>query len=228
MTASKNELQAISTVKTFNDLAHRAANKGSETLALIWKAGETAKKAKSAIPHGGWLKFVEQYYDVSHDTVNRWVKFCETVPESKLRNVRNLTAGIKMLDPPKSPTSTSASAPGHGAKTHHLASTDSCDADPSADTGEDGRTDSDGTDAQETAPAPPRNGKAKRGGSSPPKRLDRKAYYRQWDSAIGPLVRLVDKIAKEMGESRNGHHRDVQEHLNDATECMREWMRVEK
>ncbi len=93
--------------------------------------------------------------------------------------------------------------------------------------GEDGRTDADGTDAQETAPTPPRNGTAKRGGS-PPKQLDRRAYYKQWDSAIGPLVRLVDKIAREVGDSHNGHHRDVQEHLSDATDCMMEWMEVEK
>ena len=102
VTKHQNELVALKTVKTFNDLASRAAAKGSETLELIWKAGETAKQAKAAIPHGEWMSFVETHYDVSHDTVTRWIKFHDTVPESKLRSVRNLTAGIKMLEPPKS------------------------------------------------------------------------------------------------------------------------------
>lgn len=104
--AGKNELVALSTVKEFNNLVKRAASAASDHLSTIWKAGETAKKAKESIPHGGWLAFVEQHYDVSHDTVSRWVKFHETVPESKLRNVRNLTAGMKMLDPPKNDTKT--------------------------------------------------------------------------------------------------------------------------
>jgi len=95
----------------------------------------------------------------------------------------------------------------------------------SDDFGEDGRTDADGTEPQETAPTPPRNGKAKRGGSLP-KRLDRKAYYRQWTDAIGPLVRLVDKI----GHGVDGHNGDqqkmVQRHLQAATDEVAKWMGV--
>jgi len=212
---------ALSTAKTFNDLARRAADKGAETLSLIWKAGETAKLAKSTIPHGEWLKFVDQYYDVSHDTVRRWVKFHETVPESKLRSVRNLTAGLKMLDAPKQ----SASAPRHREQNKHVAS-DSSDGHPSADTpGEDGRTEPDGQDAQEPTPTPPRSGKAKRGAPSP--KLDKEAYYKQWEASIGPLVRLVDKIANGTGSTRDPYCVAIHEALQTATDNMAEWMGVE-
>ncbi len=97
---------ALSTKKTFNDLVRRAAAKGAETLSLIWKAGETAKKAKDAIPHGEWMGFVETHYDVNHRSVTRWIAFHESVQESKLDTVSNLTAGIKMIEPPKAPKNT--------------------------------------------------------------------------------------------------------------------------
>lgn len=63
--------------------------------------------------------------------------------------------------------------------------------------------------------------------TKPPKRLDRKAYYKQWDNVIGPLVRLVDKIAEGVGEKHDPHHVAIQDALNTATEEMVSWMRVE-
>jgi len=104
-----DELVALSTKKPFNELAGRAASKGGEMLSLIWKAGELAKKAKASLPHGEWMAFVEKHYDVSHDTVTRWLKFHEGYAESKLRNVRNLSDGLRMLAPPKSTSPKAAS-----------------------------------------------------------------------------------------------------------------------
>lgn len=69
------------------------------------------------------------------------------------------------------------------------------------------------------APAAPKKKK-------PPKQLDRPAYYEQWEKAIGPLVRLVDKIASSVGESKSESHKTVQEHLAIATDEMMEWMGV--
>lgn len=80
--------------------------------------------------------------------------------------------------------------------------------------GEDGRTESDGIDAKR--PKKPK----------PPKKLDRKAYYKQWGTAIGPLVRLVDKIAEGVGEKHDPHQEAIQEALNTATEEMMAWMGV--
>lgn len=96
-----SDLAALRTANTFNDLARRAATKGSEMLALIWEAGKVAKAAKNSLPHGEWMKFVEQHYEVDHRSVTRWIQFHEAVPEAKLDTVSNLTEGIKMLDPPK-------------------------------------------------------------------------------------------------------------------------------
>ncbi len=96
-----NELTALKTVKSFNDLAQRAADKASDSLTLAWKAGELALEAKATMKHGEWMKFVETHYVVDHGTVNRWMQFRKNVPESKLCAVRNLAAGIKMLEPPK-------------------------------------------------------------------------------------------------------------------------------
>ena len=59
----------------------------------------------------------------------------------------------------------------------------------------------------------------------PDKQFDRSAYLKQWEQAIGPLVRLVDKIARELVESKCESHKTVQEHLNIATEEMMEWMK---
>ena len=68
--------------------------------------------------------------------------------------------------------------------------------------------------------------KGKKG--KPPKRLDRSAYFKQWDNSIGPLVRLVDKIAEGVGEKHGLHHKAVHDALNTATEEMMEWMGVKK
>lgn len=70
-------------------------------------------------------------------------------------------------------------------------------------------------------PEKPNNGK-------PPKQYDRSFWYKQWNTSIGPLVRLVDKIARELGESKCSSHGVVQDHLNIATEEMADWMKVKK
>jgi len=61
----------------------------------------------------------------------------------------------------------------------------------------------------------------------PPRQLDRPAWFKQWDNAIGPLVRLVDKIAREVGETGSQSHDVIQDQLQAATEEMAEWMGVQ-
>jgi len=63
---------------------------------------------------------------------------------------------------------------------------------------------------------------------TPAKQFDRSAYMKEWTRAIGPLVRLVDKIAKGVGETRSESHKTILEHLEIATEEMTEWMGVKK
>ncbi len=61
----------------------------------------------------------------------------------------------------------------------------------------------------------------------PPKVLDKKAYYKQWDHAIGPLMRVLDKIANGVGEKHGPSHKAILGHLDICTEEMQEWMGVE-
>jgi hypothetical protein len=62
--------------------------------------------------------------------------------------------------------------------------------------------------------------------SKPEKQYDRSYWFKQWEHSIGPLVRLVDKIASGVGESKSKSHKAIQGHLNVATEEMMEWMRI--
>jgi len=72
--------------------------------------------------------------------------------------------------------------------------------------------------AKATTP-PKRNGK-------PPKQYDRSAWFKSWEQTMGPLVRLVDKIASGLAESGCESQTVVHERLNDATEKMQKWMKV--
>ncbi len=58
----------------------------------------------------------------------------------------------------------------------------------------------------------------------PTKRFDGSYWFRQWERAIAPVVRLVDKIAHDVGESGCESQKLVQDHLEVATEEMHEWM----
>lgn len=60
----------------------------------------------------------------------------------------------------------------------------------------------------------------------PPKQFPRSHWFKQWEQQIGPLVRLVDKIADGLKEKRCRHHEAVQELLNSATEEMTKWLKA--
>ena len=62
----------------------------------------------------------------------------------------------------------------------------------------------------------------------PPKQYPRSHWFKQWEQSIGPIVRLVDKIADAFKESGTVHHDAVQAKLNDATKQMMKWMGVSK
>ena len=61
--------------------------------------------------------------------------------------------------------------------------------------------------------------------TQPPKQIERSGWFKQWDTAIGPLVRLVDKIADGVGE-KGAKQKAVHKHLHAATAAMMEWMQV--
>ena len=72
----------------------------------------------------------------------------------------------------------------------------------------------------------PSNGSNGRHGASraPKRQLDRSAWFTKFDRSIGQLVRLVDQIAREVGEKHGQDHRAVQDLLEQAAEAMAQWM----
>ena len=60
------------------------------------------------------------------------------------------------------------------------------------------------------------------------KKSSRADWYKKWNTSIGPLVRLVDKIANDVGEKHGKQHKSVKVGLEDATQAMIVWMGVKK
>lgn len=63
---------------------------------------------------------------------------------------------------------------------------------------------------------------------TPPKKYDRSFWYKQWNTSIGPLCRLVDKIGTEVGEIHGARHKAVKAALETATQNMIDWMGVKR
>ena len=207
-----NELVALKTVKSFNDLAKRAEDKAVDSLTLAWKAGELAQTAKDSMPHGEWMKFVETHYIVDHKTVTRWMQFHTNVPEFKLGTMPNLAAGIKMLEAPKP----------KGKKTKPKPKTTAPTASPPDSTENTSEAnEAFATAAQESESPPKSKGK-------PPKQYDRSALLKTWTQGIGPLIRQVTRIADGVGEKHGKYHKAVRVHLDKATDLMEEWLRDKK
>jgi hypothetical protein len=74
----------------------------------------------------------------------------------------------------------------------------------------------------------PSGGSTKPPKATPPNKNSRSSWYKKWNTAIGPLCRLVDKIAEELGESKCDSQNTVQDHLNVATEEMMDWLGVKR
>ncbi len=61
--------------------------------------------------------------------------------------------------------------------------------------------------------------------SKPGKQYDRSFWFKAWEHLLGPMVRLVDKIAVSVGEADSASHNKVQDHLHHITEEMTQWMK---
>jgi uncharacterized ParB-like nuclease family protein len=60
------------------------------------------------------------------------------------------------------------------------------------------------------------------------KKYDRSFWYKQWNASIGPLCRLVEKIAEGVGERQGARHKNVKANLEAATQQMIDWMEVKR
>jgi hypothetical protein len=87
-----------------------------------------------------------------------------------------------------------------------------------------------GTNGENFSPPSPAGASGKKASGAKPavSGPDCKALFKEYDRAIGPLVRLVDRIAGQVNGKNGDHHKTVQDHLNIATEEMMEWMGVAK
>jgi len=251
-----NEVAALKLVKQIQQ-CHDECQKDFES-SIDWgiECGKLLCEAKSHLGHGSFGGYVEQYFDFSHRTASGYMKLHNGLGKLSNRQRASILKeadslrGLQLLlsdsdkgkpggasrssseTTPASPGPASGEAadspaggPGHGAETQHQAA-DRPDAHPSAGESEDPFAGEEGwVSAEELAEA---TGDGKGKPKTPPKQLDRSAWYKQWDQSIGPLVRLVDKIASAVGESKCESHKVVQEHLNIATEEMMEWMGVKK
>jgi hypothetical protein len=62
--------------------------------------------------------------------------------------------------------------------------------------------------------------------AKPKTSADTKALYTEYYRAIGPIVRLIDRIANAVGARHSESHKTVKEHLEHATQEMKAWMGV--
>lgn len=63
--------------------------------------------------------------------------------------------------------------------------------------------------------------------AKPPDTSDRQGYYDQWKYLIGPLEKMVDRIAADVGEDGCQSHETIMGQLEAASDELREWMRAE-
>ena len=189
------------------------------------ETGQELMAAKQAVPHGVWEDECTRLFDGSLRTAQFYMQFAKDVTVIKSAPTRALLMLEGSLKGAADAARKAAAEAGgkQPPKRSRAAEVIDVEAEPA---GEDGRTEPDGTEAQETTTRPPRNGKDKPGG--PPKQYDRSAWFRQWEQVIGPPVRLVDKIAEGVGEKCDPHQEAALEHLEAATQEIMKWMGVEE
>ena len=67
----------------------------------------------------------------------------------------------------------------------------------------------------------------KKAPKKPPRKLDRSAWFQKFDKSMGPIVKLVDTIAREVGEMHGKDHKAVKAAMHKMGDLMAKWMEVE-
>ena len=209
------------------------------------ETGQELLAAKKAVPHGRWENECSRLFDGSLRTAQFYMQFAKDFSQLKSAEKSALLmlegsldgaakAARKAAKPPKPNTPRKGGAPAAVTHDREPASEPTDEPDygkcPNCH-GTEWKEDFEGVVCAKCLHPhgePPRNGTDKPGDSKPPKQYPRSHWYKQWEQAIGPVVRLVDKIAEEVRERRDPHHDAIQERLNEATEEMAKWMGVKK
>lgn len=212
------------------------------------ETGQELLLAKAAIPHGGWEVECERLFDGSLRTAQFYMQFAKNMAAlSKAQS-----SSLLFLEPTLESAAKAARDAARGNDTPRLkgppqpkpelveqvgAELESDPSDPpqlhsegqiapsTPISGEsDASEDFDGEDwtkAAEVESKPTGNGKKP---DKPPKKYDRSFWLKQWQQSIAPVVRLVDKIAREIGESKCESQKLIQDHLEICTTEMEEWL----
>ena len=189
------------------------------------EAGQELIAAKALVPHGRWESECSRLFDGSLRTARFYMQFAknmDALPKTAAHAVLLLEGTMEgaakaakaAANPKPSPKPDSSPKP----------PPETIDVPvepprPPADDAGDPFEEEEWQDPFDVEPAPPKPANGK-----PPKQYDRSAWLKRWEQSIGPLVRLVDAIAKGVGESKCKSHKAVQGHLKDATNEVMEWM----
>jgi hypothetical protein len=192
------------------------------------ETGQELLAAKKAIPHGRWEDECKRLFDGSDRTARFYMEFAKhmgAIPKTAARAVLMLEGTLEGAakaakkaakpKPPKPPEPDDEpidvdSQPATPAEVQEAVAQAAAD---------DAAEEYDNADADSEKPS--------KAATQPPRKLDKAAYYKQWEQAIGPVVRLVDKIGNGVGEKGGGNHSMVMRQLDSATEAMARWMQIE-
>jgi len=185
------------------------------------ETGRELIAAKSQVPHGQWEAECERLFDGSLRTAQFYMSFAKDVAKLKsadtpallmveggLEGAAKAARQAVRLEAPDKPKPESTPPPPPPPDDDSPSDEANCESE------------------EESSGEPVRKGNGKP--STPPKQYDRSYWFKQWEHSIGPLVRLVDKIAHGVGEAKSQSHKTVQDHLGVATEEMMEWMGMKK
>lgn len=194
---------------------------------------ETGKElllAKSAIPHGRWEDECGRLFNGSLRTAQFYMQFAKNMmalPKAQSSSLLFLEGTLESAAKAARAAARGNDAPkleGPPQPEPEVLEEPEPEYDASEDFDDSDSPESDGEVAVDTKTATG-NGKKP---DKPPKKYDRAFWYKQWQQSIGPLCRLVDKIAHDLGESKCQSQTVVQDHLNVATEEMMEWLGVKR
>ena len=196
---------------------------------------ETGKElllAKAAIPHGGWEDECGRLFNGSPRNARFYMSFAKdmlAIPqngraavlllESTLKGAVKAAKDASREDAPPKPKRSPPPPPAPEPETDPFGDIPPDLPDPEEPTAKPTPT---------PTPTPTGTPPASTGKGKPPKKYDRSFWYKQWNASIGPLCRLVEKIADGVGERQGARHKGVREALETATQNMMEWMKVKR
>jgi hypothetical protein len=62
-------------------------------------------------------------------------------------------------------------------------------------------------------------------GTGKGKKFDGSYWFKQWNQGLGPLSRMVDRLAENLGQSQSTPHKAVHKHLSDAHSAITKWLK---